>query len=185
MAGLCGVPADAIHPDERMRALMDLPFDNGFLDDFVLALEDRWNGPIPETPCPESLTSGPFIKVLALSFQPFEHLVLRLDPRRLTNPALDIRHALPDLLAERSGGSIRDDGYGYAADRTALLLFLRTDRLDAALACMVGVIETAPVYDNDLRPAVVAVQRPGGFEVVYPRGFEGPFSGEVDRWSRS
>ena len=43
-------------------------------------------------------------------------IALRLDPRELINPDLDIRYALPDLLVERSGGVLSDDGYDYVGE---------------------------------------------------------------------
>ncbi len=103
-------------------------------------------------------------------------LVVRLDPRRLDNPDADIRYLLPDLLAQRSAGVICDDGYDYVGEAPLLVLFLKVSELEPALACVLDVVENVRVLDNDLRPAaVVAVQREGGHEVVYPLGFEGPF----------
>jgi hypothetical protein len=71
----------------------------------------------------------------------------------------------------------RGEGHGATADGTALLLFLRAEQLDEALACLADVVENVPVLDNDLRPALVAaVQRPDGYHVVYPPDFQGPFA---------
>jgi hypothetical protein len=106
-------------------------------------------------------------------------IILRLDPQLLENPDADIRYRLPDLLAERSGGAISDDGYDYASgpdDTPLLILFLKASRLKSALACIRDVIENVRVLENDLRQGVVvAVERKGSREVVYPPGFEGPF----------
>jgi hypothetical protein len=102
--------------------------------------------------------------------------MVRLDPRRLENPDLDIRYVLPDLLAERSGGAASDDGYDYVGPGPLLLLFLQAADVEPALACVLDVIENVHVLGNDLRPAaVVAVHREGRDEVVYPPGFEGTF----------
>jgi hypothetical protein len=46
-------------------------------------------------------------------------VMLQLDPARLSNPDLDIRYALPDLLVERSSGRLTDDGYDYPGDGSA------------------------------------------------------------------
>src|SRR5262245_44089424 len=103
-------------------------------------------------------------------------LIVRLDPQLLANPDLDIRYELPDLLAERSGGVIRDDGYDYVGEQPLLVLFLKASELEPALACVLDVIENVRVLDNDLRmAAVVAVEREGVREVVYPPRFRGPF----------
>jgi len=104
-------------------------------------------------------------------------IVIRLDLERLADPDPELRYRLPELLAERSGKIILDDGYGYASDSGALLVFLRTDSLEAALACILDVIADVRVLGNDLRPgAVVAVARSGGYDVVYPADFQGLFA---------
>jgi hypothetical protein len=103
-------------------------------------------------------------------------VVMRLDPRLLDNPDADLRYRLPELLAGRSAGVISDDGYDYVGDGPLLLLFLKASKLKPALACVLDVVENVPVLGNDLRPAaVVAVEREGGHEVVYPPGFAAPF----------
>jgi hypothetical protein len=103
-------------------------------------------------------------------------IVLRLDPRLMANPDLDIRYVLPDLLSERSAGVISDDGYDYVGDRPYLVLFLHATALEPAVVCVRDVIENVRVLDNDLRPGVVAaVEHEGRHEVIYPAGFEGPF----------
>ena len=104
-------------------------------------------------------------------------IVVQLDSASLSNPDLDIRYQLPDLLAQRSAGVIADDGYDYADDPRYLLLFLTTKDIDAAIACVREVIENVRVLDNDLRPAtVVAVEGAQGYEVVYPTGYQGRFA---------
>lgn len=102
---------------------------------------------------------------------------LRLDPGRLANPDLDIRYVLPDLLAERSGGTIQDDGYDYVGQAPPyLVLFLKATELQPAIACIRHVIENERVLENDLRPAVVAaVEREGRYDVIFPAGFGGEF----------
>jgi hypothetical protein len=104
------------------------------------------------------------------------HIIIWLDPGHLTNPDLDIRYVLPDLLAERSGGLIKDDGYDYASDRRALLLFLKTDNVEESLPYVIDVIEYVPVLDNRLAPAAtIAVACSDGDEVVFPKEFKGKF----------
>ncbi len=47
MADLSGVPPEMIYPEDSWRSLMDLQFDNGFLEDIVFALERELNTPLP------------------------------------------------------------------------------------------------------------------------------------------
>ena len=103
-------------------------------------------------------------------------IVLRIDPSKLDNPDADIRYQLPDLLAERSGGTMVPDGYDYVGEGPLLLLFLRTSDVESALACVLEVIESERVLDNDLRRGVVvAVKVENAYDVRYPPDFEGPF----------
>src|SRR5262249_42113468 len=103
-------------------------------------------------------------------------LVVRLDPRQLSNPDADIRYVLPDLLAEQSGGLISDAGYDYVGQEPMLMLSLEATSVEPALACIVDVIENVRVLDNDLHLAcVVAVEREGKHDVVYPLEFVGSF----------
>src|SRR5207247_2223144 len=103
-------------------------------------------------------------------------IVLRLDPPFLDNPDADIRYRLPELLAARSAGVISGDGYDYVGQQPLLILFLKASDLSLALDCVVDVVENVRALDNDLRPAaVVAVERDGAYEVIYPPDFAEPF----------
>jgi hypothetical protein len=103
-------------------------------------------------------------------------IIIRMDPQLLNNPDADMRYRLPDLLAERSGGIISDDGYDYVGVQPLLVLFLKTSELEQALKSVLDVIENVRVLDNDLRPAtVVAVEYDDRHQVVYPPGFAGQF----------
>ncbi len=103
-------------------------------------------------------------------------IVVRLDPQLLANPDADIRYRLPDLLAERLGGVVSDDGYDYVGPQPFLVLFLKVSDLKSGLACVLDVIENVQVLGSYLRPgAVVAVERDGGHDVIFPTGFTGPF----------
>jgi hypothetical protein len=100
-------------------------------------------------------------------------IAIKLEPALLTNPDLDIRYTLPDLLAERSERVIQDDGYDYvgrpASSGNALVIYLKVTELERAKKCIIDVITNVRVLDNDLRrAATVAVQRGDKFEVIYP-----------------
>jgi hypothetical protein len=64
MAEVCGVPVDMIHPDDTVRSLLDLQWDNGYIDDFVFALEGRVQGRLPQGYPPEKMTFGKYIREL-------------------------------------------------------------------------------------------------------------------------
>jgi len=108
-------------------------------------------------------------------------IVLKLSPEHLDNPDLDIRYQLPDLLQERSGGIIRDDGCDYAIGSNDLYLFVTTADLEKALTCIRDVIENTRVLDNDLRQAtIVAIEKDAGFEVVFPTNLAGSILSDVN-----
>jgi hypothetical protein len=105
-----------------------------------------------------------------------QNIAIKLRAEHLNNPDLDIRYALPDLLAKRSGGLIADNGYDYLGDANDLVLFVETNQVDIALACILEVISSVPVLDNDLRKsAIVAVERNGKYEVIFPSGYPEEF----------
>jgi len=103
-------------------------------------------------------------------------IAIKIDPARLTNPDADMRYALPDLLSERSGGVIRDDGYDYISSSNLMVVFLRVTDLERARACITDVITNVRVLENDLRQAAtVAVQRGEKYETFYPAGSQEEF----------
>lgn len=67
MADLDGIPADMVRPNDTVQSLLDLQFDNGFLEDFVFALEDQLQTPVPLSfPVnAHALSFGAFLKELA------------------------------------------------------------------------------------------------------------------------
>lgn len=70
-----------------------------------------------------------------------------------------------------------DDGYDYAQDANYLLVFLKTADVEKGLSCIIDVLENVRVLGNDLRRSVVvAVEKEGRQEVVYPAGFQGSFA---------
>jgi hypothetical protein len=104
-------------------------------------------------------------------------IAIKLQAKRLANPDLDIRYELPDLLAARSGGVISSDGYDYVGGSNDLVLFLLTSDLQPAIACIHDVIASVPILENDLREvAVVAIEREGRYEVIYPENSEETFT---------
>jgi hypothetical protein len=98
-------------------------------------------------------------------------IAIRLLAARLDNPDLDMRYVLPDLLVQRSGGSISSDGYDYVGSENELVLYLSVRDTTTAIAHITDVIDHVRVLSNDLRGAVsVAIDAGDRFEVVYPPG---------------
>ena len=70
MAALSDVPADMIYPEDTWRSLMDLQWDNGYLDDIVFALERELNTRLPFAyPADDRLPFAVFVAELAKCFE--------------------------------------------------------------------------------------------------------------------
>ena len=70
MASLSDVPADMIYPEDTWRSLMDLQWDNGYLEDIVFALERELNTRLPYTyPADDRLPFAVFVAQLAKCFE--------------------------------------------------------------------------------------------------------------------
>lgn len=107
-------------------------------------------------------------------------IVIRLDPGRLAEPNLDLRYEIPDLLVQRSGGLIEDDGYDYEMPPSqAMQIYLKVASLEAALPLVIAVLENEPLHGNRLADGATlgtserdAVDT-AAFEIVYPSGERG------------
>jgi hypothetical protein len=84
-------------------------------------------------------------------------ITLKLDPSRLTNPNLDLRYLLPDLLVEESGGLLRGNGYDYETGSDTMLIHLLSDDVGRAAAFIADFVESTQVLGNDLKTAVEMV----------------------------
>ena len=74
---------------------------------------------------------------------------LRLRPQDVVNPDADIRHVLPDLIASRSGGTVRENGYDYAKDDT-MVIFLDCDNIESTVHLVELVLRTEVFLGNRL-----------------------------------
>jgi hypothetical protein len=107
---------------------------------------------------------------------PMASIVIKLDPEKLSNPDLDLRYVLPDLIIEKSGNLIQDDGYDYGEKTEAMLVYLKTEDLEKALPFVIDTIENEIVLGNSLKGIViVATGDDNNYTVVYPPGLEQPF----------
>jgi hypothetical protein len=103
-------------------------------------------------------------------------IVIKLDPKKLANPDLDLRYRLPDLIAEKSGNLIQDDGYDYGEKSDAILVYLTTEDLEKALPIVIDTVENEIVLGNSFNGMViVATGYDDNYTVVYPPGLEQPF----------
>jgi len=119
-------------------------------------------------------------------------IVIRLDPKELENPDLDLRYDIPRLLELRSRGSIKEDGYDYEPKPSnAMQIYLSTADLEKAVPLVIELLERQPMHGNFLaRASQVGVSEGDAlntreFRIVYPAGTLGvivvpPFPPERD-----
>jgi hypothetical protein len=102
-------------------------------------------------------------------------VLIRLDPGRMENTDTDLRYVVPDRLTEISSGILTDSGYDYEEGTDAMLIYLSTDNLDAALPFVIELLENEMIYENRLADSARVgaslldeTERPADFAVVYP-----------------
>lgn len=102
-------------------------------------------------------------------------VLIRLDPRRMANPDTDLRYVVPDRLAELSSGILTDSGYDYEEGTDAMLIYLSTNNLDAALPFVIELLENKIVHENRLAASAKVgtspldqTECPADFTIVYP-----------------
>jgi hypothetical protein len=93
----------------------------------------------------------------------------------MDNPDADLRYVVPERLVEASNGILSADGYDYEAGSNAMLLFLSTGDVVAALPFVTNLLENEVIYGNRLANAAKVGVSPddeaesaGDFRVVYP-----------------
>ena len=70
MAELCGLPSEMIHPEDTWRSLMDLQWDNGFLEDIIFGLERELGTWLPLAyPTDDRLPFAVYVRQLAVCLE--------------------------------------------------------------------------------------------------------------------
>jgi hypothetical protein len=107
-------------------------------------------------------------------------VLIRLDPGRMENPDTDLRYVVPNRLAEVSSGILTDSGFDYEEGTDAMLIYLSTENLDAALPFVIELLENEMIYENRLADSATVgtspldeAERPADFAVVYPNAEAG------------
>jgi len=99
------------------------------------------------------------------------HIAIRLNPEKMSNPDLDVRYELPDLVNERTDGRIRDDGYDYASeDDNTLIVYLACASPVADVQEVIRILREYEVCGNRvLDSAVVGISEDSKeFKIVHP-----------------
>lgn len=110
-------------------------------------------------------------------------IVIRLDPRQLANPDLDLRYVLADTIVSLTNGLVQDDGYDYGAQSNAMYVFLHTTSPTETVPIVLNVLCHTPLLGNDLsRGSVVAVspvdhdEQSQNYSVAFPSDYRSAFT---------
>ncbi|WOB06958.1 hypothetical protein [Piscinibacter gummiphilus] len=108
-----------------------------------------------------------------------QSLVLRIDPKPLTNTDADLRYEIPDRLRDASAGMIKDSGYDYEPDTYAMHIYLSAESAETALPFVIELLERNALDEPNLLQAVLVgvsdlpVLESSTYRVVHPLGRSG------------
>lgn len=78
-----------------------------------------------------------------------ETIIIKLDPKKLENPDLDIRYDLPDRIAEYTDNKVTDNGYDYL-NNIELAVWLAAEDAEKSCGDIVELLKKEKFCDNDL-----------------------------------
>ena len=98
-------------------------------------------------------------------------ICIRLNPAKLKNPEIGLRHSIPETIEELSSGQITSDGFDYIKDSQDMLIYMKTDS-ESTLKFVLEVIEHTEVDGNDLAPAatVTVIDANKSQRQIFPMG---------------
>ena len=84
-------------------------------------------------------------------------IVIKLDPRKLTNPDADLRYRVPDAICELTSRRVWGVGYDYLDEPNsiggpvmAIFLECADDDIEGSLASVLEILKTTTFIDNQL-----------------------------------
>ena len=69
-----------------------------------------------------------------------QSLVIRIDPKLLTNADLDLRYEIPDRLSRLSEKTIKDAGYDFEPGTDAMHIYLSVEDANAAIPLVIRLL---------------------------------------------
>lgn len=83
------------------------------------------------------------------------YLRFDLDPSKLSNPELEIRYHLLEVLGAIRGSTIKDNGYDYSDDDPPLLMiYVLSDNPESDLKLAIEYLGQHQMFDNNVLDAV-------------------------------
>jgi hypothetical protein len=105
-----------------------------------------------------------------------QSLVIRIDPKPLTNADLDLRYEIPDRLSHASEKKIKDAGYGFEPGTDAMHIYLAAEDANAAVPLIIQLLEGNTLDEPGLLKAVLvgvsefSASESSSYRAVYPPG---------------
>ncbi|MBN2527054.1 MAG: hypothetical protein JXR76_11725 [Deltaproteobacteria bacterium] len=100
-------------------------------------------------------------------------LIIKLSPEKLSNPDADLRYDIPNILAERTGGSLEDDGYDYLDDNS-MVIHMVSHHPDTDVPRAIEILQTETIHGNHILDAALIVLIDNKIQkVVFPKDFTG------------
>lgn len=76
-------------------------------------------------------------------------IIIVLDPKKMTNPDLDIRYTLPERIEEYTNNEVTDNGYDYIGG-DKLGIWLETADAGKRVQAVIELIKAEQFLENDL-----------------------------------
>lgn len=76
-------------------------------------------------------------------------IVIRLSPKTLSNPDLDLRYTVPDEIEKATNGVITDNGFDYLPD-DSMGIWLETENAQQSYPLVIELFNKQKFLDNDL-----------------------------------
>ncbi len=99
-------------------------------------------------------------------------IAIRLDPKKLNNPDLDIRYEIPGKIEELTSGAIRDDGYDYLDEcGNIMVIYLSSEEPERQIKAVIKILSENVFHGNHiLESAEIGIKVLDKYEVIYPPG---------------
>ena len=82
-------------------------------------------------------------------------IAIKLNPKKLTNPDLDLRYVIPDKIEELTSGKITNNGFDYLDDEvSSMVVFLNCSNPEEDVASVVEIIKNHAFLGNKLYETV-------------------------------
>ena len=97
-------------------------------------------------------------------------IAIKLNPKKLSNPDLDMRYSIPDRIEELSKGRIESIGYDYLEeDVNFIVIYLSSSSPETDVKEIIDILGKEQFCENwVLESAIIGIKTENEFRVVFP-----------------